>query len=116
MEPIYHITTQTQADEAKKVGHYSCESLETEGFVHCSYSRQFLDVANTLFFGQQGLVVLEIDPELVNCEIRRENTVGGSELFPHVYGVVPSSSITRVHKLRADADGKFSMPSSFLSR
>ena len=109
MKPIYHITTQSQADKAKIVGHYSCESLATEGFVHCSYGHQLLDVANTLFAGQQNLVVLEIDPELVDCEIRIENTVGGSELYPHIYGVIPISSITRIHKLRTDADGRFVM-------
>lgn len=46
-------------------GEYRCRSLDSEGFILCSTPDQVVEVANYLFRGQRGLVLLVIDPESV---------------------------------------------------
>lgn len=56
--PLFYITTQQQWQQAQAVGEYRAESLDTEGFMHCSTAVQIHWVANTFFAGQTGLVLL----------------------------------------------------------
>jgi uncharacterized protein (DUF952 family) len=44
-------------------------------------------------------VVFEIDPALLSCKVIDENLEGGIELFPHIYGRLPMSAVTRIQKL-----------------
>lgn len=43
--------------------------------------------------GVDNLTLLTIDPEQLSAALIRENTVGGSELFPHVYGPLDLAAI-----------------------
>jgi uncharacterized protein (DUF952 family) len=109
---LYHITTKTEADAAGASGNYAPRAFEREGFIHCSYIHQVGPVANRIFRGQTDLVVLEIDPALVNCHIVDENLEGGSELFPHIYGRLPLTAVLRTHDFRSDHAGHFTLPQS----
>jgi uncharacterized protein (DUF952 family) len=46
------------------------KTLDEEGFIHCSYAHQVAHVVATYFRGVDGLLVLVIDPQRVNSEIR----------------------------------------------
>jgi uncharacterized protein (DUF952 family) len=96
MIPIYHITSATQAGEARKSGQYIPEGFAREGFIHCSYRHQVAGVVHRLFQGRTDLVLLEIDPSKLNCAVIDENLEGGSELFPHIYGHLPMSAVVRI--------------------
>lgn len=67
-------------------------------------------VANRLFRGRTGLVLLEIDTGRVGAEIRYENCEGGQEEFPHVYGALELDSVVRVLEFEPSEDGSFAMP------
>ena len=41
---IYHLTSRRDWNEAQKSGEYRAESLESEGFIHCSTETQVLPV------------------------------------------------------------------------
>lgn len=49
MNPIFHITQRQQWEQAKDLGSYRADSLDSEGFVHCSKSTQIVKVANKFF-------------------------------------------------------------------
>jgi uncharacterized protein (DUF952 family) len=104
---VYHITTKQEADNAASAGSYAPAAFAREGFIHCSYEHQVAAVANRIFKGQQNLVVLEIDPEKTSHRIVDENLEGGAELFPHIYGRLPMSAVTRTHDFPCDASGQF---------
>jgi len=70
-----------------------------------------LRVADRLFRGQVGLVLLEIDAGRVRAEIRYENCEGGQEDFPHIYGALNLDSVVRVLEFEPREDGSFDMPS-----
>ena len=66
---IYHITNRRAWREAQQRGDYRVESLEPEGFIHCSTNTQVLPVAEKYYAGQRGLLVLMIDPALLSSEL-----------------------------------------------
>jgi uncharacterized protein (DUF952 family) len=111
METIFHITKRVEWERAQMEGVYRTPTLASEGFIHCSGSDQVIRTANTLFRGQTGLVLLEIDTRQVGAEIRHENCEGGQELFPHIYGALNLDSVVRVLALEPGEDGSFTMPS-----
>ena len=115
---IYHLTSRQAWQEAQQRGEYRTESLEREGFIHCSTETQILPVAETYYTGQQGLLVLKIDPSLLSSELRWEPPSGGSpppgvpegELFPHVYGPINLDAIVNVYDLETNPDGSYKTP------
>jgi uncharacterized protein (DUF952 family) len=111
MATIFHITKRGEWERAGREGVYRTPTLPTEGFIHCSRSDQVVRVANTLFRGQAGLVLLEIDTRRVGAEIRYENCEGGQEDFPHIYGALDLGSVVRVLAFEPGEDGSFAMPS-----
>lgn len=107
MKRLYHITSKEEADAAKRAGFYEPSAFAREGFIHCSYAHQVSAVANRIFKGRNDLVLLEIDPRLLDCRIVDENLEGGSELYPHIYGSLQMSAVQNIVEFPCDADGRF---------
>jgi uncharacterized protein (DUF952 family) len=114
---ILHITTRQSWEEAQKAGEYKAPSLNSEGFIHCSTSKQTVDTANLYFKGQKGLVLLCIDENKLIAECRFEPPAGGKQhdqetgnLFPHIYGPINLSSVIRVVDFPTDENGLFKLP------
>ena len=110
MAIILHITKQESWMEAKRTGKYVAGSLPKQGFIHCSTSEQVIPVANFLFRGQRGLVLLCIDEARLDAEVKYENVEGGQKLFPHVYGPIPCDAVVGVLQFPPSDDGTFSLP------
>ena len=108
MTRIFHITSKREADEAEKTGRYEPAGFAREGFIHCSYARQVIGTANRIFKGRPDLVLLEIDPAVLDCPVVDENLEGGSELFPHIYGRLRMSAVVRIHAFPCGSTGTFS--------
>lgn len=112
MESIYHITSRKAWEKASMNGSYQADSLEVEGFIHCSMEYQVLRVAETFYQGQQDLVLLQIDPGKLIAEIRREPGIDKpEELFPHIYGPLNLDAVSNVLNLDQDPGGHFILPS-----
>ncbi len=115
---IYHLTSRRDWNEAQKSGEYRAESLESEGFIHCSTETQVLPVANTFYRGQQEVVLLEISPALLASELRWEPPAGApppgvpeGDGFPHIYGPINLGAIVKVYDLESNPDGSYKLPS-----
>ena len=96
---IYHITTVQAVEAAQKSGEYAPEGFALEGFIHCSYAHQIQGVLQRRFQGRTNLVLLEIEPSRLPCPVVDENLEGGTELFPHIYGRLPMSTVVGIKKL-----------------
>src|SRR5215211_4218610 len=115
---IYHISSRQAWQAAQQRGDYRADSLESEGFVHCSTETQILPVAEKFYQGQPGLLLLKIDPALLSSELRWEPPSGGApppgvpagELFPHVYGPINLDAVVKVYDLESDPDGSYKLP------
>lgn len=110
MRPIFHIAAGEAWRHARAAGAYRGDSLEAEGFIHASTRLQVLEVANRLFRGRRGLVLLLIDETKVGSEIRRENLEGGEELYPHIHGPLNLDAVVDVLPFPPEADGTFRWP------
>ena len=90
---LYHITPRELALAARESGQYVPTNFAREGFIHCSYRHQLDWVVQTHFRGQEGLVVLEINRDMLHTPVIDENLEGGETLFPHVYGPLPWTAV-----------------------
>lgn len=115
---IYHLTSRQVWHAAQQRGEYRAEGLEREGFIHCSAQMQILPVAEKFYKGQQGLLLLEIDPSLLTSELRWEPPSGGApppgvpdgEMFPHIYGPINLEAVVKVYDLESNPDGSYTLP------
>jgi len=109
---VYHITTRGDWNDARATGQYRADSLETEGFIHCSKRDQVTRVANTRFAGREGLVLLAVNLSRVEARVVFENTEGGSELFPHIYGPIAVEAVDQLIAFESDQSGRFKLPAA----
>lgn len=89
---IFHIANKNVWEESKATGEYRGDTLQTEGFIHCSTLEQIYEVACYLFSKKKDLVILEIDENLVIPEIKYEDA-GNGKLYPHIYGPLNVDSV-----------------------
>lgn len=117
---IYHITSASAWKNAQTQGVYEAPSLAAQGFIHLSESvEQTLRVANAIYTGQTGLVVLRVDPARLRAELRREPPDTSiparhyqGELFPHLYGPLNLDAVVGVIAFPPGPDGAFTWPGS----
>jgi uncharacterized protein (DUF952 family) len=102
---LVHICTNSDWQEALALGRYKPRSLSSDGFIHLSRTDQVLKVANAYFSGKENLILLWIDPEVLDCEVRWEKSDGGT--FPHLYGSLNIESVVCISWFTADDDGVF---------
>jgi uncharacterized protein (DUF952 family) len=110
MPLIFHITQKTVWENAIFEGQYISDTLESQCFIHCSTQEQLFSIANFIFRGKTGLVLIVIDESLVQAEIRYENLEGGTDLFPHIYGHLNLDAIIRVIDFSPGKDSTFELP------
>lgn len=72
MTLIYHITSSDAALAARENGEYRAEGLAHDGFIHFSGLHQVLDVAQSYYAGQHGLVLLEADVSRLKAQLKYE--------------------------------------------
>ncbi|HET9092291.1 MAG TPA: DUF952 domain-containing protein [Acidimicrobiales bacterium] len=116
MAELLHITERVTWLEAAMTGEYRMSTrgvtLAEQGFIHCSLRHQLRPVAEFLYgdAAADDLVVLVIDSERVPAVVRYEAPEPGGEQYPHIYGVLPASSVTEVVAVRRDAAGRLVLP------
>jgi uncharacterized protein (DUF952 family) len=114
---IYHITRREDWDTTQNNGEYRADSLATQGFIHFSLKYQIVRVADTIYRGQPDLVLLCVDENQLDADMRFEPpdpTIPAhhytGELFPHLYGALNLDSVTAVIEFSPDETGRFDLP------
>ena len=82
-------------------------------YLHLSTPEQVHLPANRLYRGRDDLVLLHIDPALLDSPVRWEPGVATdpeSMLFPHLYGPLPVKAVVAVTEYRPGPDGRFQPP------
>ena len=104
---LLHIVTLTDWAEAQASAMLRNPSLESEGFIHCSYRDQVLTPANERYAGRDDLHLLVIDPDAVNAEVIVEDSYGSGTAFPHIYGPLNVDAVRAVLPFPRAANGFF---------
>ena len=73
---------------------YRHKSLETEGFIHCSFAEQLDGVIARYYSAERRVIVLEIETERLMSRMLKEPSTN-SEIYPHIYGPVNRDAIVR---------------------
>lgn len=93
---IFHIALDTDITEFHKTGSYSCASLKQEGFIHCCERQQLVGVVSRYYQDVDHVQLMLLDPDKLDKPLILENTVGGTELFPHIYGPINKEAVTSI--------------------
>lgn len=109
---ILHIALRSLWEQEKDAEGYLADTLDSEGFIHCSKANQVVAVANTLFLGRKDLVLLLIDTSSVVSPILYEGVA--SEVYPHIYGPLNREAVIAVYDFLPDEQGKFWLPEEII--
>lgn len=93
---IYHVAGKPGESTTTLSEQYTASSLDEEGFIHCSTLEQLPGVVSRYYAGEEELRILVVDTNKLRPDLKYENTTGGSELFPHVYGPIDLTAIVKV--------------------
>ena len=97
-------------DSAQTEGLYRGSSQDRDdGFIHFSTAAQVVESAAKHRSGQDGLVLLKVDAEVLGAGLKWEPSRGG-QLFPHLYGPLPLDAVDQVADLPLGPDGRHRFP------
>ena len=94
---IYHIVTPEVWEKFKDETEYQAESLESEGFIHCSYRSQLDSVLERYYKNRSKVFVLHVNPHLLTANLIAEPSTNG-EIYPHIYGKINKSAIVETEE------------------
>ncbi len=93
-DALYHLASVTEWVDYQERGRIDPPSLESEGFVHCSWGRQVAGTVGRHFAGVADLLALRLDPgALGDAALLEEDSYGSGQAFPHVYGSIPATAV-----------------------
>ena len=108
--PIFHMCRRDEWDSALASGAYSGSSQDrADGFIHFSTAAQIVASAAKHRAGQDDLVLIEADAEVLGAALKWEASRGGA-LFPHLYEALDIAKVSRTAPLRLGADGRHVFP------
>ncbi len=94
---IYHIILPEVWSKFKDKDFYEAESLQTEGFIHCSFAEQIETVLNRYYKDTERVFLLEIETEKLTSPLINEPSTGG-EIYPHIYGKINAEAIVKIEE------------------
>ncbi len=109
-EEVFHIALPDDWAAAQTASEYRISTrgitLEQEGFIHCSHRHQLLGVANRFYSDLDHVVLLHVDQTRIVAEIKLEPpNPGMTELFPHIYGPIPTRAVRQTTRWERGDDG-----------
>ena len=107
---LVHMCATGEWSSAQNRGSIHPDPSSDVEFIHLSTPDQVHLPANRLYRGRGDLVLLHIDPALLESPVRWEPGVPSdpeSMLFPHLYGALPVRAVIRVDAYPPGPDGSF---------
>jgi uncharacterized protein (DUF952 family) len=102
---IYKICTAAEWRDAERRGAFTGSAVDiADGFIHFSTAAQVEETARRHFAGQTDLVLVAVNPAKLRAALKWEASRGG-DLFPHLYGDLPTDAASAVCPLPLDKDG-----------
>ncbi len=107
---IYKICPERDWIEARHKGVFEGSGIDfNDGFIHFSKADQVSTTLQRHFQGQQGLLLIAVNPDTLAGDLRYEASHDG-ELFPHLYTPLPVSAAHWVKPITVDTAGKPLLP------
>ena len=107
---IYKIATGKEWQAAERIGRFDGAPIDLkDGFIHFSTADQVAETAAKHFAGQDGLLLVEIDTQMLGGALKYEVSRGGA-LFPHLYAPLDLAAVTQSWPLPLDEEGLHIFP------
>ncbi|HRH40425.1 MAG TPA: DUF952 domain-containing protein [Pyrinomonadaceae bacterium] len=94
---IYHIVLPEIWATFNEKDFYEAESLQTEGFIHCSFAEQIEGVLGRYYQGVEKVLILTIDSEKLTSKLVNEPSTN-NEIYPHIYGQINRDAIVEIEE------------------
>ena len=104
---ILHCMKKTTWEERKNKEYWGQRNIDAEGFLHCSTVEYFWRVAPNFDGATDELVLVCIDEERLESEVRYEDGDNCGRTYPHIYGLVNNSAVIKVLPFLRDEEGKY---------
>ena len=105
MTSIYKILSADLWQQALSLGEFHGAPVDlADGFIHFSFADQVQETAQKHFFGQNNLLLLTVATDDLGPALKLETSRGGA-LFPHLYGPLAITSVSRAAPLPTRDDG-----------
>jgi uncharacterized protein (DUF952 family) len=89
---VFKIASASTWDEACRAGAFAGSDADTrDGFIHLSAHHQLAATAAKHFAGQRDLLLVAFDAGALGDRLKWEVSRGG-DLFPHLYGPLPTKA------------------------
>jgi len=112
-QPIFHMCRKEEWEAAQASGSYPGSSQDqADGFIHFSTRDQIVESAAKHRAGQDGLLLLTVDPDVLGEALKWEESRAGA-LFPHLYGDLPVAAVIAADPLPLSSNGKHVFPVNF---
>jgi uncharacterized protein (DUF952 family) len=105
MTRVYKLLTRAEWDAALAAGVFQGSAVDlADGFIHFSTAGQAQETARRYFAGVDDLLLVGFEDGALGDALKWEPSRGG-ELFPHLYGPLPTSLAVETRAIALDADG-----------
>lgn len=94
---IYHIVLPEVWEDFKEQDFYEADSLQAEGFIHCSYAEQLDSVIDRYYKTAGRILVLNLDTKKLKSELVEEPSTN-SEIYPHLYGRLNLDAVVSIEE------------------
>jgi uncharacterized protein (DUF952 family) len=96
--------------QAERAGAFRGSEVDRrDGFIHFSTAAQVTETAARHFAGQSDLLLVRVDSAKLGSRLKWEPSRGGV-LFPHFYGELDLTVVSKVEPLPLGPDGKHIFP------
>ena len=105
MTRIYKLLTRPEWLAAADAGVFAGAPVDVaDGFIHFSTAAQAQETGRKYFSGLPELVVVAFEAEALGDGLKWEPSRGG-DLFPHLYGPLPTALAVEAMPVELDAEG-----------
>jgi uncharacterized protein (DUF952 family) len=110
MPHVYKICSMALWREAERSGLFrGSDDDRRDGFIHFSTAAQVAETAAKHFSGQRDLLLMRVNTIDLGARLKWEPSRGGA-LFPHLYGELELTAVTRVDTLPLGSDNRHVFP------
>lgn len=105
MTRVYKLLTRSEWRAAEAQGVFEGSAVDlADGFIHFSTAAQAPETGRRYFAGVADLVIVGFGAEALGEGLKWEASRGG-DLFPHLYGPLPTALAVEVRAVALDSDG-----------
>ncbi len=104
---ILHCIRKSAWDTVKNTDCFGQDMLDAHGFIHCSSIEYFWRVAPNFKQMSDALLLLCIETEALEAEVKWEDSDNCGRSYPHIYGLINTSSVKAVLPYKKDENGNW---------